>query len=499
MTACPIGQPDDATRSSAPHALRTDRLAAMSELGTGTIIAPTEPHLFWMRWHRLFVIGGAVLVVLISLWQSNADLRVSRFHPDESRWINRAPHLSELGHPLSAYWADAYLIRGQPPMGSYITGLGLVVQGYDLKSNGPWNFSFGNEADINWNVTYGNMPSASYLLAARHTSIAIGALTCLAVYLIVTMLSNWVGGTVAGVFMAVHPLSVYLFTLAVSDAAFTFVVALSVLTAAWLARKPTWGRAILLGIVLGIGASLKLSPIFVSLGLAVIGMMIVPAPAAIKVRPVRWFWNRMGACSWPVQRLGWMLIALPLITGFFFVASYPYLWPDPVGRTKVLFDFRRDEMANQSRIWGDAAITSRPEALYRTWDMLEDRYSASGKFLVKFGIVEPRVDNPDGEEPGYDLPFAIAGLVIFAATAIWRGFRSPQFLAFLTLMGQSVIIVLGLNVDFDRYYLPLVLMFAIGLGVGVGEVTGLIACRWARRERSCEVSAAVRGKTAAVR
>jgi hypothetical protein len=443
----------------------------MSEPVTITTNSDSESTTGRERRHRLFLIAGAMIVVVISLWQSNADLHVSRFHPDESRWINRAPHLSELRHPLGSYWADAYLIRGQPPMGSYITGLGLAVQGYDLRANGPWNFSFGNDGDINWNVTYGNMPPAEYILAARHTSMAIGMLTCLTVYLIVTMLSHWIGGTIAGVFMGAHPLSVYLFTLGVSDAAFTLLVALSVLCALWLARKPTWARAIVLGVVLGIGTSLKLSPIFVSIGLAGVGLLIVLGPLAGRVGPTRWLWNWMGAYSWPVRRLGWMLIALPVIAGTFFVVSYPYLWSDPVGRTKVLFDFRRAEMANQSRIWGDAAIGSQTEALSRTWDMLEDRYSASGKFLVKAGIVEPREGDPNGAEPGYDLPFAIAGLAIFAATAIRRGFRSPQFLAFLTLMGQSAIILLGLNVDFDRYYLPLVLMFAIGLGIGVGEVT----------------------------
>jgi hypothetical protein len=451
--------------------------------------ASLEPQARSARWPRLLVVCGALVVVLVSLWQTTADLHVSRFHPDESRWINRAPHLSELAHPLSAYWADAYLIRGQPPMGSYITGLGLAVQGYDLESSGPWNFSFGNEADINWNVTYGNMPSADYLMAARHTSMAIGVLTCLAVYLIVTMLTNWIGGTIAGVFMGVHPLSVYLFTLAVSDAAFTFFVAMSVLATVWLARRPSWGRAVLLGIIFGVGTSLKLSPIFVSVGLAVLGIMISPTPVAIKLRPIRWFWNRLGACTGSVQRLGWMLIALPLIAGTFFIASYPYLWPDPVGRTKVLFDFRREEMANQSRIWGDAAIGTRTEALSRTWDMLEDRYSASGKFLVKSGIVERQVGNLDGEEPGYDLPFAIAGLAIFAVTAIRRGFRSPQLLAFLTLMGQSAIIMIGLNVDFDRYYLPLVLMFAVGLGVGIGEVMNAIAHFWSRRAEARPIPA----------
>lgn len=444
----------------------------------------TELQTRWDRLQRLFFLGGALVVVLVSLWQSSADLHVSRFHPDESRWIHRATHLSELRDPLSSYWSDAYLIRGQPPMGSYITGLGLAIQGYDLKSTGPWNFSFGNEADINWNVTYGNMPSADYIMAARKTSLVIGILTCLVVYLIVTALTNWIGGTVAGVFMGVHPLSVYLFTLGVSDAAFTFAVSLSVLAAIWLARRPSWGRAIVLGLIFGVGTSLKLSPVFVAAGLAVVGGMILSFPSVNRVRPLRWAWDRLGADTIPVRRLGWMLIALPIIASAFFVASYPYLWSDPVGRTKVLFDFRRDEMESQSRIWGDAAIGSRTEALSRTWDMLEERYSASGKFLVKAGIVERRLDRPNNQqEPGYDLPFAIAGLAIFTATAIWRGFRSPQLLAYLTLMGQSLIILLGLNVDFDRYYLPLVLMFAIGLGVGIGEISGVLIRRFAGAER----------------
>jgi hypothetical protein len=438
-----------------------------------TSTAPSQPRTAGERLHRYFVIGGALLVLLISLWQSEGSLRVSRFHPDESRWINRAPYLSEMRHPLGSFWADSYLIRGQPPMGSFITGLGLAIQGKSLHENGPWNFSFGNDGDINWNVTYGNMPSADTLLAARNTSLVIGLLTCLCVYLIVTLLSNWIGGVVAGAAMAAHPLSRYLFTLAVSDAAFTLVVALSVLTAIWLARKPSWWRTIVLGVIFGVGTSLKLSPIFVGIGLAGFGAGILAGQIIFtRFGPMRQIWARVGGGDWQVRRLGWMLMALPMIAGTIFVASYPYLWSDPVGRTNALIDFRRDEMAAQSRIWNDAAITSRPEAFRRTWDMLETRYSLTGDILVTVGIREPRTGNQDGEKPGYDLPIALAGLAIFAATAAWRGFRSPRLLAFLTLTGQTIIIILGMNVDFDRYYLPLVLMFAIGLGVGVGEVTG---------------------------
>ena len=94
-----------------------------------------------------------------ALWQSSADLHTSPFHPDESRWVNRAVYLDELRHPLSSFWQDRYLTRAQPPMGSYIIGLGLLLQGQDLHTNGPWDFQYGFETAITWNVSHGNMPT----------------------------------------------------------------------------------------------------------------------------------------------------------------------------------------------------------------------------------------------------------------------------------------------------------------------------------------------------
>ncbi|HRA48313.1 MAG TPA: hypothetical protein PK819_09620, partial [Thermomicrobiales bacterium] len=367
------------------------------------------------------------------------------------------------------------------PMGSYITGLGLWVQGQSLHQNSPWNFSFGNEGDVNWNVTHGNMPTPAVLLDARKTSIVIGLILCLTTYWIVTMLSNWIGGTVAGVFLAVHPLTIYLATIAVSDMSFTAIVALSVLAALYLAKRPQWWLALVLGILLGMGAALKLSPIFVAIGLAIVGVAILAYPIANRIPVLSWLWNRFGAGAKSVQRLGIMLCSLPFTAGAFFVLSYPYLWPDPIGRTRVLFDFRRAEMANQSRIWGDQAISSRIDALHRTWQMLEDRYSASGHVIAWLGI---DWGTSNGQERGFDLPFALVGCLILVAIALYYGFRTPHLLA-LTVMGaQIAIILLGININFNRYYLPIAFFFAVGLGVGVGTVwTGLVALlhRWQRR------------------
>jgi hypothetical protein len=430
----------------------------------------------WAKISRWMTIAGGAIVVAIAIWQFSAALHKSTFHPDESRWINRAVYLKELRHPRGGFWSDSYLIRGQPPMGSYITGLGLWLQGQPLEQNGPWNFAYGNDGDINWNVTNGNVPDVQVLLDARRTSIALGVLTILATYIIVTMLSNWIGGVVAGVFLSIHPLTIYLATLAVSDMAFTLVVALSGLCGLTLARRPSWLWTIALGVMLGTGASLKLSPIFLAFGLAFVGALILIEPVVRRIPGVRQFYRHFGAGEADVQRMGIMLLSLPVIATGFFIASYPYLWSDPIGRTRLLFDFRRAEMANQSRIWGDQAIDSRFEAISRTWSMLEVRYSTSGRLLASIGIEPGNLNSKEG----YDMPFLVLGVVLFIGLALWYGFRTPHLMTLMVLAGQVLIILAGININFNRYYLPVAFFLAVGLGVGIGTCIEWIRVLWKR-------------------
>ncbi|MER3486101.1 MAG: hypothetical protein C4345_09155, partial [Chloroflexota bacterium] len=83
-----------------------------------------------------------------------------------------------------------------PPIGSYVTGLGLLLQGHDLDTNAAWVFERGDERNIVWNVVKGAMPSQSDLIAARRTSAVIGALTVVTLFALVSRLSHWAGGLV---------------------------------------------------------------------------------------------------------------------------------------------------------------------------------------------------------------------------------------------------------------------------------------------------------------
>lgn len=421
---------------------------------------------------RIHIVLAAIVVAVLSLQQSFSDIQKTRFHPDESRWLNRSHYTIDLFSPFSSVWEDRYLTRGQPPMGSYVTGVGIFVQGRDLDTNGPWDFRYGNEVNITWNATRGNMPAWDDLQAARRTSAVLGMLSTLCVFWIVTRITNVAGGLAAGVFFAVHPLNVYLSTLAVSDAAFTFFVALSAVLGMLLAERPTWRRSLALGLVLGAGAATKLSPLLLAVALAGVGVVLVSEPWLRRVRPLRWLLDRFpGTGTAHARELGWMLLPLPVITFLTFFLTYPFLWPSPVDRTWSLFEFRRDEMAAQARIWPQAAIDNRWEALQRTWWMLEDRYSTSGKVFSEL----MRAAGRDVSERGIDVPFAVAGLAILCVLARRRGITSPTFAALVVAGGQAALIVGGLQVDFDRYYLPIVFLFAIGIGVLTGAVWWLLS------------------------
>lgn len=419
----------------------------------------------------------AVCIFAIALWQNLSAVDESPFHPDESRWISRSDYLQNLIRPTSQTWDDRYLTRGQPPMGSYVTGLGLFLQGRPLGEYGPWDFHFGNEVNVVWNVVKGNMPTAADILAARRTNAVLGALTCVVLFLVVTWLTHWIGGTIGALFFAFHPLQTYLASLAVSDTLFTLFVALSTLVAVMLAAKPNWPRAISLGVVLGMGASTKLSPLFVAVALAGLGGLFLVGNLLRSIPLVPAFVKRRRGSAGEHRRLGWMLLTLPAVTFATFVVSYPYLWPDPIGRTQALLNFRLDEIANQGQIWPGTAIGSRVEAITRTWQNLEYTYSTTDRLFSAIG--DALGQHWTGF--GIDVPLALAGLILLVALTLSRRLPVRQLLALAVVLTQSAIILAKLSIDFNRYYLPLVFACALGVGFLAGQATIWVQSRASHR------------------
>jgi hypothetical protein len=78
--------------------------------------------------------------------------------------------------------------------------------------------------------------------------------------------------------------------------------------------------------------------------------------------------------------------------------------------------------------------------------------------------------NRDWSSDVVDVPLALAGLAIFAWLALRGGIASRHALALALLGVQSAIILDKLRVDFNRYYLPLILVAAIGVGLLAGQL-----------------------------
>ena len=378
------------------------------------------------------------------MWQFLPTIEERAFHRDEARWIHRAVYVRELENPFSDYWDESTWtdgetldhrnrLRAQPPVGSYLMGIGFLLQGQPLPDIGYWNM----DQDTEWNTQQGNMPSDAMLETARRTTATLSALTAVFIFLIGAKLTTTLGGTAGALIFALHPLTKYLSTFAGSDAALVFFIALSALLAARLAEKPTWPRAVLLGTAIGLGGGVKLSPLGIAVVLAVIGAVLILRRAKRS------------------SRLALMLLAQPIIAGAIFVISYPYLWRNPIEHSLNLLRYRTLSFDLQSALWGQVAIDSPVEAMERIWTRFGGaEWSLFGRFF----------------DVGWPLEnlLAVAGVVLIMYLVFRRGLTSPTALIATVLGASTLITIYGMQVDWARYHWPILLAMSICIGVTIG-------------------------------
>jgi Dolichyl-phosphate-mannose-protein mannosyltransferase len=422
---------------------------------------------------RTTLLGLALFA--LAFWHFLTAVDDTPFHRDEARWIYHAAAVRNLRHPLSPAWADSVRMQDQPPLAGYVFGIGLLVQGRQLGTVGWWEMGLGDT----WNAAHGDMPSRAELFAARRTDAFLGALAVATVFFLVARLANLTGAVAGALFLVFHPLMTYLSSLTDSDVALVLLVALVALAATRLADRPTWPRAVLVGLLLGLGGAAKLSPLFIAPALAGLGIVVLArsrSPRAVEATATD-------------QRLGWMLLAQPLVAMVVFVAVSPYLWRDPIGHTEKLFAFRAQEMANQRQLWPELRIDSPLEALGRIWGLLGVNWTTSGWLAAQLNPLTGASWRPQG----LDLGLGVAGLAILIGLAVRRGPASPHALAVLVVGAAVAITGVGLRVYFERYLLPL----AFALTVGVGVLTGIAWSALARRHAgiALPLRSGRRGKT----
>lgn len=397
----------------------------------------------------------ALALFALALSHFTAAIGSTPFHRDEARWLFHAGALRNLGDPLGPAWADSEQNRDQPPVTGYLLGLGLLAQGRALGTFGWWNMSQGDA----WNIANGNAPRSADIVAGRRLDALLGACTIVVVFLIVTRLTNVVGGVVAALGLTFHPLMTYLSSLVDSDVTLALLLALATLAAMSLAAEPSWPRAAILAVLLGLGGAAKLSPLGVTAALAGLGLVLL----------ARYWWRRDASGS-PERRLGILLLAQPLLAVATFVAVSPYLWRDPVGNTRNLFAFRETEIDNQRQFWPHLRVDGPVQAIQRIWEQLGTQATTSGWLGSQLAPFTHAPWRPDG----LDLVVGIAGLALLLGLA-WRGGpASPAALAAIILGAAALITIVAMRVYFPRYLLPITMLMAIGAGVLAGAALPVI-------------------------
>lgn len=385
------------------------------------------------------------------------------FHPDETRWLNRSYYIEEVLDPFGPTWQDYYLTRGQPPMGSYLMGIGQLAQGKSLRPNLVWDFYFDSNDPVfpssdpsqRWNQISGAMPSWDNLMAGRRTNAFTGALVVMVVYVLGRLLTNRVGGIVGALALAIHPLHQLIASQALSDQLLNLLLALSCIVGYLVMKRPTWGRALLFGALLGLGGATKLTPMLLSLPVAIMGAFFV-----IRSR----FWNAPLASRQKDRTLGTRLVVQPLIAFATFVIVYPYLWVDPIGRTYNLFKFRVDEMASQAALFENAGVGSIQVALGRIGNRLADMHQAGTRVFGQLNDVL----GTSLSISGIDMMLGFAGLLLFVMFVVRNGLRSPHTMVAVLILSETAIIIYGLRSDLYRYFLPLVFVQAVCISVLAG-------------------------------
>jgi hypothetical protein len=422
----------------------------------------------------LVLIAG---LLAVTLWRLLPAVNTTAFHRDEARWIGNSAILREWRNPFGIRWQDegyenrygtgdeSNRRRNQAPLAMYVIGLGLLVQGEGLTTIGYWIMT----QDTDWNTEMGNMPSASELTAGRRTSVALAVLTVIALYVLGTMLTNRVGGVVAAVLYGMHPLVQTTSTRAWSDPLLVLCIVSAALAAVWLVDRPTWQRAGVLGVVLGLGAAAKLSPLplAVALGGAGLGLWVAGAVAPTLV-------------SDRLRQFGLRLGVVPIAAVLTFVAIYPYLWRNPVTHLYQIYAYRAQSFDEQSVNSPDAAVPSRGDAFRRIGYELGDRFSTSGLIVEE---LEGWLGRDLPASLAYlDLVVAVLGLLILVAMVVRFGLLSPAAAVSAVVGGQALLILLTMEVEYARYMLPVVLLVAILAGIVAGTAWEWVLAEWHDRD-----------------
>ncbi len=345
------------------------------------------------RRFRLVAEIGLALAVLVLAGSILFDNKV-KIDSDEAEWIGTTRYfqLYFVEHDVSASsWPDEYWTRTQPMVVRYVIGSWLWWRGYDLKALDP-TYDYTRNAALNRRVGLG--PSDELLADGRTPTRALAVLAILTLYLVVRLLTGPLGGLTAATLATGSPYLQEHLVRAKAESTLMFLLLATLLVGVIGIRRadrtgrrwPGLGWGIATGIVLGLAFGAKLTAILAIVAVALWGVWAClnavwgsgPRPGLLSRHAGPQGLSQSPTASAPAPspasgggraRAPWVWpLAVLVMTGLVFLASNPFLWPNPIERTWLLFDNRREEMARQQVNVPSRAVYDLDRRIELVWD-----------------------------------------------------------------------------------------------------------------------------------
>jgi len=418
---------------------------------------------------RLAKLLELLLIMCLLLIVFCRDIDSVSFHRDESQWIATSNFFEVFarGKFTASMWNENYWTLTQPPVTRYVIGLGRRIGGHRPEDlNLPWDFRL----DDTTNIALGAMPSSGLLWWSRLPMAILSAVSGLILFSLVSKSAGRIAGYTLLLLFVGNPYLLTTLRRAMGEAPLLVFVTLAafasdqalifwqrVASAPYKSFRPLLHSLIwfiFLGILAGIAGASKLN-----------GIITAAAGLALSIlAPL----THQGAIPKSARLTFAILIPVILLlaTATTFVALNPYLYPDPLGNTAKLFNFRVREMQDQQAANSEAVIHGTRMRIEVVSQRVFQNY-ATIRFAGAWGI---------------NLLLCVVGAYSLTGTA-WRWVRGDRDL------GTSVVIILVAlttstpalftPLDWDRYYLLPIVFSSICIAIGIsGSIT--VSIKWAR-------------------
>jgi hypothetical protein len=413
-----------------------------------------------LRWFELALVLGILLAVL------GKDISSVEFHGDESQWIATSRFLGPFitGEFSSPVWGVSYWTLTQPPLTRYIIGISRRIGGFEGRDlNTHWRFHLSHEA----NVELGAMPSPGLLWWSRLPMTILAAVSGLLLFFLTSEAAGRVSGYVLLMLFILNPYLLTTLRRAMGDSPFLVFVLLAAVAGyqalnSWqradadaMSRQKKFRRMMIwfgvMGVFCGLAAGAKLNGILVVV--AGFGLCVLFPFIRRKIA-------YEGYCAALYASM------LVLVTGITFVALNPFLYPNPLDRTRMMMEHRLSEISAQQQAWPDISIDKSRRIPLIHQRIFKD-YSAL--HLVGRGTI--------------NLILSVIGLG-YLLNSSWRWLQKP-----ITSGAGIVILLVAFTtatpslftpIDWDRYYLLPVVFSTVFIAVGIGWVVRAALARLPR-------------------